>query len=230
MTENKKNNNICPGCGRGCSLDNPYCPRGEEYARIGSFSEGHDHTEVHGEHSHHNHHGPHGHRGHGGHGMRPPHPHERGHKPPHYESIDNTDKLLHLLGKLHHQSRHHFDSKGTQHNILHMLQKGGSMTQRDITEQLGIQPGSTSEILKKLETAGLIRRSLSENDRRTTDVRLTEDGTALAQQKAKERKDRKNVLLAALSEEETHQLLALLEKLSESWDRHAPHGHGHRHE
>ena len=230
MTENKKNSNICPGCGRGCSLDNPHCPRGEEYARTGSFSEGRNHTEVHKEHSHHDHHEPHGHRGHGGHGMRPPHPHDRGHKPPHYESMDNTDKLLHLLGKLHHQSRHHFDGKGTQHNILHMLQKEGSMTQRDITERLGIQPGSASEILKKLETASLIRRSPSENDRRTTNVHLTENGAALAQQKEKERKDRKSELLAALSEEEAHQLLALLEKLSESWDRHAHHGHGPRHE
>ena len=230
MTENKNNNNICPGCGRGCSLDNPHCPRGEEYSRTGSFSEGRDRTEAHGEDSRRDHHGPHGHRGHGGRGKSPSYPHNRGHNPPHYESMDNTDKLLHLLGKLHHQSRHHFDDKGTQHNILRMLQKEGSMTQRDVTERLGIQPGSASEILKKLENAGLIRRSPSENDRRTTDVHLTEDGATLAQQKAKERKDRKNELLAALSEEEAHQLLVLLEKLSESWSRHAPHGHGHRHE
>lgn len=230
MTENKKNNNICPGCGRGCSLENPHCPRGEEYARTGSFSEGHYHTEGHREHSHHDHHGPRGHHGHGGRGMRPPHPHDGGHRPPHYESMDNTDKLLHLLGKLHHQSRRHFDGKSAQHHILHMLQKEGSMTQRDITERLGIQPGSASEILKKLENASLIRRSPSENDRRTTDVQLTETGAALAQQKEKERKDRKSELLATLSEGEVRQLLALLEKLSDSWDRHAPHGHGHRHE
>lgn len=233
MNENKTN--ICPGCGRGCSLDDPHCPRGEAYARGETPADNlpahghpaHGHSGPHGEHGHHGEHGPHGeHGGRGKHGRHPHGEHGPYRKGPRPEGMDSADRLLHLLGKLHHQSRRHFDGKSAQHHILHLLQEHGPMTQRDVTEQLGVQPGSASEILKKLETAGHIRRSPSTADRRTTDVSLTDDGAALARQREAMRSERKSQLLAALSEEEVQQLLSLLEKLSKSWDR-PPHSHNH---
>lgn len=222
MTENKKNNNICPGCGRGCSLDNPHCPRGEAYARGEPLTENIGHNGAHPMRETRDGNGPHGHHGkhnpHGRHGMHPRR---------HYDSMDNTEKLLHLLGKLGHQSHRLAGGKSAQHHILHMLQSDGPMTQRELTERLGVQPGSASEILKKLETAGHIRRSPSAVDRRTTDVQLTDEGATQVQAQETARKERKNELLSALSEEEVQQLLTLLEKLSGSWDRHV--GRGHRH-
>ena len=40
------------------------------------------------------------------------------------------------------------------------------MTQSELTEYLGVQPGSASEVIGKLESAGLIVRTPSEKDRR----------------------------------------------------------------
>ena len=90
------------------------------------------------------------------------------------------------------------------------------MTQRELTERLGIQPGSASELVGKLERAGLITRTPSETDRRTADIRLTEAGLARRQEQEKEQAGRES-LFAVLSEEEKQTLLALLEKLHQAW-------------
>ena len=53
------------------------------------------------------------------------------------------------------------------------------MTQKALTARLGVQPGSASEVLNKLEQAGLILRTPSETDHRTTDIHLTLDSGVL---------------------------------------------------
>ena len=110
------------------------------------------------------------------------------------------------------------------------------MTQKELTERVGIQPGSASEILSKQETAGLIVRTQNETDRRTTDIRLTEAGGTLALEAAQQRQKRHEAMFACLSEEEQQTLLGLLEKLHDDWEQrffssaeHEHHsGHGPR--
>ena len=52
-------------------------------------------------------------------------------------------------------NRFAMDSRGGQSNILHMPAENEPMTQRKLTEQRGIQRGSSSEIFGELEPAGL---------------------------------------------------------------------------
>jgi len=53
-------NKICPCCGRHCSLDNPHCERGEQYARTGVIPErdttGENDGAGHAHHGHRHHH------------------------------------------------------------------------------------------------------------------------------------------------------------------------------
>lgn len=53
-------NKICPCCGRHCSLDNPHCERGEQYARTGVILErdttGENDGAGHAHHGHRHHH------------------------------------------------------------------------------------------------------------------------------------------------------------------------------
>ena len=86
------------------------------------------------------------------------------------------------------------------------------MTQRKLTERLGVQPASASEVLAKLETAGMIVRTPSEMDRRTVDVALTEAGAAHAGEASC------RGLLDPLDAQERETLRVLLEKIaSAAW-------------
>lgn len=211
----------CPCCGRHCDLSAPSCSRGEEYARTGKIPEGHHHGE--------------GHRGEGHHRHVP------------YRELDVNDKLIDGLRSLSRLMRTQYEGKASQQRILMILNSAGPLTQRDLTEQLDIQPGSASEILSKLESAGLILRTQNETDRRTTDIALTGEGKALALEAADQRHKRHEEMFSCLSEEEKETLLALLEKVREDWrsryrgdkgacehgghhGHHGPHGpHGEDH-
>ena len=46
------------------------------------------------------------------------------------------------------------EGRGGQNRVLTILKEEGEMTQRALTERLGIQPGSASEIIGKLEKGG----------------------------------------------------------------------------
>lgn len=123
-----------------------------------------------------------------------------------------------------------YEGKGSQKRILIVLQEtGGSMTQRELTERLGIQPGSASEVIAKLEAAGYLKRTTSEADRRTADVELTEAGKAAAANAKEERTRRHEEMFSCLSENEKNQLLSLLEKVNMDWkNRYQDMGKDHR--
>lgn len=156
-----------------------------------------------------------------------------------YEKQDINNKLIWKFRDIGHILRHISEGKGSQQRILIMLNELGPISQNELTQQLGIQPGSASEVIIKLETAGYITRTPSEKDRRTTVVQLTEAGTAAAQQAAAMRAERHEQMFDSLNVGEKEMLLSLLEKLNTDWEqkygadarehRHGHHGHhGHR--
>lgn len=142
--------------------------------------------------------------------------------------------LAHTMHMLH-------EGRGSQNRVLTLLLETGEVTQRELTQRMGVQPGSASEVIGKLESAGLIRRTPSSADLRTADICLTGAGRAQAERAAEQRKARRGEMFACLSEEEKLTLLALVEKLTGSWEAcrrdcvpgeadgpRAPHGpHGH---
>lgn len=135
-----------------------------------------------------------------------------------YKEMDMDNKLIMNLRDLGHMIRFLFEGKGSQKRILIILNETGKMTQRELTERIGVQPGSASEVIGKLESAGLIRRTPSEADRRTTDIQLTEAGKARAEEAAAQRKKRHQEMFSCLSEEEKETMLTLIEKLNADWD------------
>lgn len=194
--------NICPGCGRHCDLNEPQCKRGEEYRRTGEM------PEPQGEGHHH--------------GMSMAHCHD----------TDMNDRLIINLRDLSHIMRSLYEGKASQKRILMILNRTGKITQRDLTERLGIQPGSASEILSKLENAGLILRTQNEADRRTADVCLTDAGRELAAEALVQRQKRHEEMFSCLSDEERQELLSLLEKVCADWKtryRESGNAHGHGH-
>ena len=224
-------NKTCPGCGKHCCLNEPSCEKGRVFAETGALPErdlhcegpagpdpdmrGPGHGFGEGRHGHgprgpmgrHNHHGPHG-----------PHAGPEGRPMPDAEAEGDIDaKLAFHLRSVAHMMRARFDDREGQRRILLML-NDASLSQRDLTRRLGIQPGSASEILSKLESGGLITRTPNEEDRRTTDIRLTDAGKELAGRVKEERRERRGEMFSCLTEEDKEALVSLLEKLRSDWE------------
>lgn len=204
--------NFCPCCGRHCELSMPKCERGAEYLRTGTVIT----EQLHGKDK----------RG-------------KEERLAHYRAADIQEKLIINLRDMNHVMRSLYEGKGSQKRILIILNKAEKITQRELTERLGIQPGSVSEVIAKLEDAGHIVRVPSESDRRTMDIALTEEGRALAETAAAQRQKRHEEMFSCLSEEERITLLSLLEKINGDWKdryreareehRHGEHGHHDEH-
>lgn len=200
--------NICPGCGRHCDLSDPHCGRGEEYRRTGKMPE-----QQHGK------------------------GHHQEMRMAYYRAADMNDKLIINLRDIVHIMRFLYEGKASQKRILIILNESETITQRDLTKRLGIQPGSSSEILSKLERAGLIIRTQNEADRRTTNICLTKAGRELAAEAWEQRQKRHEEMFSCLSKEEKQELLSLLERVCADWrtrycehgdpHEHRQHGHGH---
>ncbi|MDL2238219.1 MarR family transcriptional regulator [Christensenellaceae bacterium OttesenSCG-928-K19] len=125
-----------------------------------------------------------------------------------------------------------------QGRLLELIREMQPVGQKDLVEKLDIRPSSLSEMLKKLETKGLIERRQDEQDKRNVVVSLTGEGQKVAEQQTDGRDEITRKMFAALNAEEQEQLNGLLEKLIASWkesfDRQefperrpcGPHGHG----
>lgn len=133
-------------------------------------------------------------------------------------SEELNHQLIMNLRHLGHTIRFLFEGRGSQKRILIILLETGSMTQRELTERLRIKPGSASEVIGKLESAGLIQRKLNEADRRTADIRLTPEGRLKAEEAAVQRRTRHQEMFSCLTEEEKNTLLELTEKLNVDWN------------
>ena len=130
-----------------------------------------------------------------------------------------NDKLIMNLRDISHTMRSLYEGRGSQKRILIILHEVGKITQRALTERLGIQPGSASEVIAKLESAELITRTPSESDRRTADIQLTDKGRELASQAVNQRRHRHEEMFSCLSKDEKTELLTLLEKINTDWEQ-----------
>ena len=132
--------------------------------------------------------------------------------------MNQEERLLHRLLDIGHMMRMLYEGKASQKRILIVLSEQKGISQKELTKYLGIQPGSASEILAKLEKTGLIVRTQSEKDHRGMEITLTDEGEKLAEEAVEQRKKRHEQMFACLTEEEKETLLSLLNKLCVDWE------------
>ena len=98
------------------------------------------------------------------------------------EAVNGEDKLakriLSGLGFCGHYMHFHGGGVSGKAPIVCLLakQENGEMSQQELGMHFDLKPGSLSEILSKLECAGIIERSRNPKDRRQLTIRLTEIG------------------------------------------------------
>lgn len=133
------------------------------------------------------------------------------------EIPDLNRQLIRCLRTLGRTIRALSEGRASQKRVLRLVREAGGITQQALTARLGVQPGSASEVIRRLEETGLITRTPNALDRRTSDVRLTRAGEEMAERAEAEIQKRRGEMFACLSEEEKNQLLAILTKLSADW-------------
>ena len=132
--------------------------------------------------------------------------------------MDNKDlKLVHRLRHCGHLLYHKFNLNGSQMRILLVL-RDEPMTQKQLTDRLRIQPGSLSEILTKVERAGLVEKHRSSTDRRNYELILTDEGRRQADWFENAQTEQADLLMQPLTDDQKDQLAALLDILNAHWE------------
>lgn len=217
--------NVCSGCGKHCSLKNPSCGKGAALARERGITVSGGETGFSGRPSQSVHSDRTGHPGHFSHLDRSGHfDHEGsdgsdGHKNYHRHSrhenydFENCEDLDLLFRSCAHMLHHKERRSGSREQILTYLMENGSAFQKDIQEELRVQPGSVSELLSKLEKNDLIVRKKSRLDKRAVIISLTQKGAA--ETKVRLQKE-ENSPFDVLTDEEQETLRTILRKLLSS--------------
>ncbi|MCD8326616.1 MAG: MarR family transcriptional regulator [Lachnospiraceae bacterium] len=93
------------------------------------------------------------------------------------------------------------------------------MSQQELQKHLGIQSGSISEILGKMETNGLIRRARLASDHRKICLFLTDAGRERLERKREEIHSQEALLFQRLTAQEQAELQRIMEKLLDGWSK-----------
>lgn len=134
-------------------------------------------------------------------------------------SITRAKRILQGLGFCGHYLHFHGGGRSGQVPILCMLDRcGGQLSQQELGLRFELKPGSLSEILSKMEAAGLIERTRDTKDRRQLFVHLTQAGQELAWREHENREAFRRVAFSALTVEEQEQLAEMLEKIRVTWE------------
>lgn len=114
------------------------------------------------------------------------------------------------------------EGRASQKRVMRLIRESGGITQSALTQRLGVQPGTVSEVIGKLESAGFVSRDPNPFDHRTHDISLTKSGETQADIYCQEYVKRRQDMFSALSKDEKLLLLSLLEKLSADWKMRYP--------
>lgn len=97
--------------------------------------------------------------------------------------------------------------------ILELLYSKGSLPVQKISEILSIPSGSITYVVDKLEKKGLVERQPNPNDRRASNVVLTEEGRALFDEIFPKHVATISQNLSFISNDEKEQLIDLLKRI-----------------
>lgn len=97
--------------------------------------------------------------------------------------------------------------------LVVLANRDEGLRQKEIAEEIRVNPSSMSELIDKLENDGYVERTLDPSDKRATRIVLTEKGRVRAHELEDGRNERLNKMFRSLTEDEKGELVRLLDKL-----------------
>lgn len=152
-----------------------------------------------------------------------------------YNALSRLSRLIHRMEHrmAHDDAPQKLKIHRSQTRLLSIISQNNGASQRDLAELMDIRPSSMTEMLLRMEQAGLITRKQDANDQRVMRIFLTEAGEKATEQSNTSTLDLTAALFNSLTTEEQTQMLLLIEKLSanlevmDSTEEHHGHQHGH---
>lgn len=140
------------------------------------------------------------------------------------EGVESSvvDGIMHISRRLLQRGARMLESQGIgvgQVPILKLLGENGTMTQRQIAEEIRVTPATICGTIKRMERAGLIRRAPAEWDGRVTCISLTEEGALRGEQAWNIFEKAHSEMLRGFSEEEERQLQDFVRRMGENLQR-----------
>jgi DNA-binding MarR family transcriptional regulator len=103
-----------------------------------------------------------------------------------------------------------------QYLVMLVLWEHGDLPVKRLGEHLRLDSGTLSPLIKRLESAGLVRRERSTRDERSVEVRLTEEGAAMRERALEV--PRRIVAATGCDVDEIGELRARLDRLTTALD------------
>ena len=127
-------------------------------------------------------------------------------------------KLMNAMKYCAHILRHHCIYNESQNRIVMLVDKYGPISQKDLLGKMNMQPGSLSELVSKVEAAGLIEKKQSKTDKRIHLLHITTQGKAQSLEYEKQQEEMTEKLFAVLEPEQKEILLQNLDTLLQHWE------------
>ncbi len=126
-----------------------------------------------------------------------------------------TQQVSRLLGQRLEEvfAQNGFSVSAEQWSIISMLSRREHPTQKEIGTFLIMDKVSVNRTIDRLESAGWVKRVVSDKDRRSKTIALTHSGRALYDSLSKYAEQVLEKALKEMNEEDTRQLFVLLEKV-----------------
>lgn len=105
---------------------------------------------------------------------------------------------------------------------LHLLASEHTLAMKDLAERLCMSPPSVTALTRRMAQVGLVSRQPHAEDSRVALLTLTDEGLELLQQLSRDRLQRMEQLLEALTPDEQDQFLTLLERAVRAAQEDAP--------
>ena len=108
----------------------------------------------------------------------------------------------------------------SQHRMLMQLVKSQESppSQKELAEAMGISPAAVTASLKKLEKEGYVSRSMTDEDNRKNEIRITEQGLERVNKSRAVFEATDKALFAGFSPEEIRLFTSFLERLDDNLD------------
>lgn len=133
-----------------------------------------------------------------------------------------ASEIIHLSRRLLQRSAQAIENLNIgagQLPILKVLSDNGTLTQRQIAEEIRVTPATICGTIKRMERSGLIRRMASTEDARVSCVSLTEEGKLRSDQALQAIELPYDEMLNGFSEGECHLIRDFIHRMGENLSR-----------
>jgi len=128
-------------------------------------------------------------------------------------------RLARLMSRYAEERIHPLGTGLAGYPVITALTEGGDMTQKQLTELLGVEQSSTAQLLNRLERDGFVTRRKDPRDGRSSFICLTEKATSALPAISEIMDDGNDLAVNGFSAQEIAQVIDLLKRMLANFEK-----------